>query len=77
MTMTENHVELFIECYLLAKEYVDKKDLPVFAESYIERWENAGFEVELAINNLAGEDKHLDNAFKDYFENDIVDNDTE
>lgn len=77
MTMNDQHVELFIECYLLGKEFIDKKELTLFAESYIERWENAGFEVELAINGLAGEDKYLDAALKNYFEDDLVENDDE
>tara|TARA_Y100000816_G_C26001620_1_gene523390 strand:+ start:538 stop:768 length:231 start_codon:yes stop_codon:yes gene_type:complete len=75
MTLNDNMVEVFLECYLLGKEFIDKKEIQVFAESYIERWQNAGFEIEHSIDQLAGEDKDLNIALTNYFENDIVDND--
>tara|TARA_B100000941_G_C28247190_1_gene419591 strand:- start:308 stop:538 length:231 start_codon:yes stop_codon:yes gene_type:complete len=75
MTLNDNMVEVFIECYLLGKEFLDKKEVQVFAESYIDCWQNAGFEIERSIDQLAGEDKDLNIALTNYFENDIVDND--
>jgi hypothetical protein len=62
--------DLFLNLWLSVKPYIPKKEITEAALAYMRQAEEF-IDVEGAMQELAGEDRHLDAAFKEMYPDDV------
>jgi len=65
--MTDNQIS---DIWLLFKEYIDKKEVAVIAEKYVDLLADYGIKDKV-LENARGSDADLDHAIEYYLEDDV------